>query len=798
MGQTANLGLHLTATDETNKTFLKYRTELSGTNSDSNMNIIDKAVGNAQADITSLKSGVSSLRSNLDSEITNRINADNLLEARVDELVAPSGEAPSEAEVQDARIGLYGITYPSLGNAIRDQVDKISETTVNLWTGGDVICEGPVDFRDALFLPAGTYTISSKINRASQSNCRLVFFADYLYHKMADPYISSGDRGQTTFTLDQDCHHIRFYSGPAETYTTHTEWTDIQIEAGTKATEYVPPVTATDYWARSNYTPLTMMQQQTRNLWLWGDQSFTGSISITNGVDIAPGVYTLSANVISSYPSGSSMRVVFYSGSTAKAVVLLSRGSRGAVLVDLSGEAENINRVDLHAANTAGNATGHTATFENIQLEVGDYATAYIPPLVPQGHRTETLRDGPLYELEDAVLGPGTHILSCMVSHQDSRNVVFDCTAKWTGTEASEYAVPEARMDYSNQSYTSNWYDVGGKGVWTEHRWRMPPVPESARADRHRVTAYISVPSGLTLTVKRLTVRYDDAISRPAAGLRIDGHGAFLFYPEHSIFSMRALARCGASHMITIPKCSSDGVWFAYHDDVFDESTTILRNADGTAISGSGYDGLPFRQIPWSWLKELDSGVYRDAHFGVSQFAGARLMLITEMLELCNATGVHPVFSCHPYYTAAETRSLRALLERYHLLDKTTLLPSQTWFAEVAYPVFGNDVEMYKMGPGMSETNMTNLEALIGLLDTTEGLDKSKVCIALWVNVATEEMVETILAAGYRAGLHAYAHTTKSGKTGVASFSAGDLRYWQSRGVTVFTDNHNPSFGLDW
>lgn len=41
------------------------------------------------------------------------------------ELIAPSGEAPSAAEVTDARIGADGTTYTSLGDAIRDQVSDL-------------------------------------------------------------------------------------------------------------------------------------------------------------------------------------------------------------------------------------------------------------------------------------------------------------------------------------------------------------------------------------------------------------------------------------------------------------------------------------------------------------------------------------------------------------------------------------------------------------------------------------------------------------------------------------------------
>ena len=46
---------------------------------------------------------------------------DASLQSQIDQLIAPSGEAPSAAEVQNARIGADGVTYDTLGNAIRTQ-----------------------------------------------------------------------------------------------------------------------------------------------------------------------------------------------------------------------------------------------------------------------------------------------------------------------------------------------------------------------------------------------------------------------------------------------------------------------------------------------------------------------------------------------------------------------------------------------------------------------------------------------------------------------------------------------------
>ena len=48
------------------------------------------------------------------------------LNARIDNIIA-GGAAPSEAEIIDARLGADGVTYPSLGDAIRDQFTNVKE-----------------------------------------------------------------------------------------------------------------------------------------------------------------------------------------------------------------------------------------------------------------------------------------------------------------------------------------------------------------------------------------------------------------------------------------------------------------------------------------------------------------------------------------------------------------------------------------------------------------------------------------------------------------------------------------------
>lgn len=78
-----------------------------------------------QSAIAEVRAASSTLHSAVNTERTARIEQDGLLQSQIDELVAPSGSAPSEAEVQNARIGVNGLTYDSLGNAIRGQVSDL-------------------------------------------------------------------------------------------------------------------------------------------------------------------------------------------------------------------------------------------------------------------------------------------------------------------------------------------------------------------------------------------------------------------------------------------------------------------------------------------------------------------------------------------------------------------------------------------------------------------------------------------------------------------------------------------------
>lgn len=89
--------------------------------------IIEERTNRIQND-NNLNSAISANSSNIaanttliSNETSARQAADNSLQTQIDQIVAPSGTAPNPAEIENARIDVYGVTNSTLGDAIRKQ-----------------------------------------------------------------------------------------------------------------------------------------------------------------------------------------------------------------------------------------------------------------------------------------------------------------------------------------------------------------------------------------------------------------------------------------------------------------------------------------------------------------------------------------------------------------------------------------------------------------------------------------------------------------------------------------------------
>jgi lysophospholipase L1-like esterase len=84
---------------------------------DATEKVAEEATARAAAD--------AEMQGQISAETAARSAADGLLQTEIDQIIAPTGEAPSAAEVQNARIGEDGTVYDTLGNAIRGQVGDL-------------------------------------------------------------------------------------------------------------------------------------------------------------------------------------------------------------------------------------------------------------------------------------------------------------------------------------------------------------------------------------------------------------------------------------------------------------------------------------------------------------------------------------------------------------------------------------------------------------------------------------------------------------------------------------------------
>lgn len=106
-------------------------------NIEDDINIIDTHINNTDTAINNTNTALNQLRSDLQGEEQSRINEDNALGDRIDNIIQLTpGSTTGDAELIDGRVGEDGNTYTSIGAAIRGQVAEIlglrnTETDIN-------------------------------------------------------------------------------------------------------------------------------------------------------------------------------------------------------------------------------------------------------------------------------------------------------------------------------------------------------------------------------------------------------------------------------------------------------------------------------------------------------------------------------------------------------------------------------------------------------------------------------------------------------------------------------------------
>lgn len=167
-----------------------------------------------------------------------------------------------------------GGTYQSAEDSetvteLEDLVDEITEIGKNKYSGTDVIKDNTnrnyIEETLEVPIPAGTYTMSAVVRYLEGGHTviktNLRFRNDGGEVAQAQIDVGYPERTSVTFTLSEEVTKIRFYgsTGSTEEYwTDKASYTNIQIEVGLLATDYVPfHISAIDTYAREKITQLS-------------------------------------------------------------------------------------------------------------------------------------------------------------------------------------------------------------------------------------------------------------------------------------------------------------------------------------------------------------------------------------------------------------------------------------------------------------------------------------------------------------------------------------------------------------
>lgn len=136
------------AIEEDATLYQQYTDAMQGTIAEVKVDLVNEATTRAQNDNTlqtninnektARQSADNALQANITAEISARQSADNAINARINNIIAPTGTAPNAAEITDARVGANGITYTTLGAAIRTQVSDLLNR-LNVYKFGDYL-----------------------------------------------------------------------------------------------------------------------------------------------------------------------------------------------------------------------------------------------------------------------------------------------------------------------------------------------------------------------------------------------------------------------------------------------------------------------------------------------------------------------------------------------------------------------------------------------------------------------------------------------------------------------------------
>ena len=322
---------------------------------------------------------------------------------------------------------------------------------------------------------------------------------------------------------------------------------------------------------------------------------------------------------------------------------------------------------------------------------------------------------------------------SVIIANSSNKTALSDVIANYVAKYTSSGdAYPYIQLNY-NYSASNYWwkYPIGGKGFYKFGQCKCifagTQTLNSPWTDDIKII--ITVPAGCELYIKNINAEYADGFVNKNS-FKVDQHGTERnTVGADNRTNWDLWPRIGNYGAIVIPKRTTDGRWVCYHDDSFSESNNVQ-------VIGNPSAPLPAASMQACTFAETQTLEYKSTNFYGDHDT---IPTLDEFFAKCAQMGVHPALSCHPTssslngWTIDKWNEVKALAQKYRVLDKLTIKCSYNDDAiSNFYNVFGNDIEAFIADVSEDPTEATIEElASIGW-----DLDKVKVGFEILVGDA--------------------------------------------------------------
>ena len=339
--------------------------------------------------------------------------------------------------------------------------------------------------------------------------------------------------------------------------------------------------------------------------------------------------------------------------------------------------------------------------------------------------------------------------------------------SSYEGTE-----VPKIRFDLTVKGqdkplYQSHNYDASKACEYTRKEWRVPP----AYCSEIEISVNITVPEGTVLFVRDFGCAEDSGAREWIGGMRHNAHlGFWGLAPDNTMPAFELAAACGFPACIVVPKVTADGVLVCMHDDKINRTA---RDKDGNPPK----EPILIWDKTYEELSEWEYGSWKN-----EIYKGAKLPLLSDFFDLCQKTGMRPMFSTHPELTVEQWQQVKDMLKKRGLLKNFHIKSFFMAVLKTAYSVFGDEIDGYTYDVG--NWDGTQIEKVLN-----SGIDCKKCRVG--IEVKASECTEEITKAITDAGLFAAVWNVKR-----REFS--EYLRWNSWGVTEITEDFHCSMGLNY